>query len=42
MDFNSGVVGVMRWLEKPPDPSAVTAQEQKNKGHALRHDVGVA
>ena len=29
MVFSSGELGVMRWLEKPPDPSAVKAQEPK-------------
>ena len=29
MVFDSGDLGVMRWLEKPPDPSAVQAQEPK-------------
>ena len=27
--FDSGASSVMRWLEKPPDPSAVQAQEPK-------------
>ena len=30
-DFSSGALGVMRWLEKPPDPSAVRAHEPKMK-----------
>jgi len=29
MVFGSGELGVTRWLEKPPDPSAVHAQEPK-------------
>ena len=29
MVFSSGELGVTRWLEKPPDPSAVQAQEPK-------------
>ena len=31
VDFDSGASGVMRWLEKPPDPSAVHAQEPKTR-----------
>jgi len=27
--FDLGELGVTRWLEKPPDPSAVQAQEPK-------------
>ena len=27
--FGLGVLGMTRWLEKPPDPSAVHAQEPK-------------
>ena len=29
--FNLGESGVTRWLEKPPDPSAMHAQEQKTR-----------
>ena len=29
--FDSGDLGVMRWLEKPPDPSAVHDQEPKTR-----------
>ena len=29
MIVSSGKLGVTRWLEKPPDPSAVQAQEPK-------------
>jgi len=29
--FHSGDLGVMRWLEKPPDPSAMQAQEPKTR-----------
>ena len=29
--FDSDSLGMMRWLEKPPDPSAVQAQELKTK-----------
>ena len=29
--FDSGVLGVTRWLEKPPDLSAVQAQEPKTR-----------
>ena len=29
MAFGLGELGVTRWLEKPPDPSAVQAQESK-------------
>ena len=29
--FCSGKLGVTRWLEKPPDPSAVQAQEPKTR-----------
>ena len=39
--FSLGELGMTRWLEKPPDPSAVHAQEPKNKGCAFRHVVGV-
>ena len=39
--FGLGELGMTRWLEKPPDPSAVHAQEPKNKGCAFRHVVGV-
>ena len=31
VDFDSGASGVMRWLEKPPDPSAVQAQKPKTR-----------
>ena len=31
VDFDSGASGVMRWLEKPPDPSAVHDQELKTR-----------
>ena len=31
MVFSSGELGVIRWLEKPPDPSAVHAQEPKTR-----------
>ena len=31
LDFDYGVLDVMRWLEKPPDPSAVQAQEPKTR-----------
>ena len=31
LDFDYGVLGVMRWLEKPPDPSAVQAKEPKTR-----------
>ena len=31
MIFGSGELGVTRWLEKPPDPSAVHAQEMKTR-----------
>ena len=29
--FGLGELGVMKWLEKPPDPSAVQAQEPKTR-----------
>ena len=29
--FGLGELGVTRWLEKPPDPSAVQAQEPKTR-----------
>ena len=29
--FSSGDLGMTRWLEKPPDPSAVQAQEPKTR-----------
>ena len=29
--FSLGELGVTRWLEKPPDPSAVQAQEPKTR-----------
>ena len=29
--FGLGKLGVTRWLEKPPDPSAVHAQESKTR-----------
>ena len=29
--FGLGELGVTRWLEKPPDPSAVQAQESKTR-----------
>ena len=29
--FGLGELGVTRWLEKPPDPSAVHAQEPKTR-----------
>ena len=29
--FDSGALGVTMWLEKPPDPSAVQAQEPKTR-----------
>ena len=29
--FDSGDLGVMRWLEKPPDTSAMQAQEPKTR-----------
>ena len=29
--FGLGKLGVTRWLEKPPDPSAVHAQEPKTR-----------
>jgi hypothetical protein len=29
--FGLGELGVKRWLEKPPDPSAVQAQEPKTR-----------
>ena len=31
MIFGLGELGVTRWLEKPPDPSAVHAQELKTR-----------
>ena len=31
MVFDLGDLGVMRWLEKPPDPSAVQAKEPKTR-----------
>ena len=31
MVFSSGKFGVTRWLEKPPDPSVVQAQEPKTR-----------
>ena len=31
MAFGLGELGVTRWLEKPPDPSAVQAQEPKTR-----------
>ena len=31
MAFGLGELGVTRWLEKPPDPSAVHAQEPKTR-----------
>ena len=31
MFFGLGELGVTRWLEKPHDPSAVHAQEQKTR-----------
>ena len=31
MVFGLGELGVTRWLEKPPDPSAVQAQEPKTR-----------
>ena len=31
MVFGLGELGVRRWLEKPPDPSAVHAQEMKTR-----------
>ena len=31
MVFGLGEFGVTRWLEKPPDPSAMNAQEPKTK-----------
>ena len=31
MVFGLGEIGVTRWLEKPPDPSTVHAQEPKTK-----------
>ena len=31
MIFGLGELGVTRWLEKPPDPSAVQAQEPKTR-----------
>ena len=31
MVFGLGGLGVTRWLEKPPDPSAVHAQEPKTR-----------
>ena len=31
MIFGLGELGVTRWLEKPPDPSAVHAQEPKTR-----------
>ena len=42
--FGLGELGVKRWLEKPPDPSAVSRAclGAENKGCALRHVVGVA
>ena len=31
MVFSLGELGVTKWLEKPPDPSAVQAQEPKTR-----------
>ena len=39
--FGLGEPGRTRWLEKPPDPSAMYAHEPKKESCALRHVVGV-